>query len=225
MGAGNVYVGGGFSHSRRSTFNVTVATFNTDVLALQNGTEVATGSTKITYYDVMTAGADKKLKTKFKAVGTAGSEIGFLYKVNADGTYADKPLTQAAAAATGKFAYSSETKEISFFTGEEPAEGDIYACAYTFESADNAQKITIDTDGIPPVVLVTAYGIAKDVCTGELFPCAIEGQAQIDGNWNFDVSADGDPVVQSLNMEFVKGCVDKTLYTFTVFTEDEAGGE
>lgn len=225
MGAGNTYVGGGFGHSRRATFNVTVATFNTDVLALQNGTEVARGSTNITYYDVMTAGADKTLTTKFKAVGTAGSEIGLLYKVNSDGTYADKPLEQAATATTGKFAYSSETKKISFATGEEPAEGDIYACAYTFKSADNAQKITVETDGIPPVVLVAAYGIAKDVCTGELFPCVIEGQAQVDGNWNFDVSADGDPVVQSLNMEFVKGCVDKTLYTFTVFTEDEKEGD
>ena len=96
------------------------------------------------------------------------------------------------------------------------------ACAYKFKSADNAQKITINSDGIPPVVLVSAYGVARDICNGELFPCLIEGQAQVDGNWSFDVSADGEPVVQSLNMEFVKGCIDKTLYTFTVFTEDES---
>ena len=209
------------SHSRRANFNVTVATFNTDVLALQNGTEVARGSTEITYYDTIIVGAEGKVHTKFKAIGAANAEIGFLYKVNSDGTYATS-FEQAATATTGKFAYSSATKEITFDTAETPAEGDVFACAYKFKSADNAQKITVASDGIPPVVLVAAYGIAKDVCTGELFPCVIEGQAQVDGNWNFDVSADGDPVVQSLNMEFVKGCVDKTLYTFTVFTEEEA---
>lgn len=222
-GAGNVYIGAGFAHSRRATFTVSTATFNTNVLAAQNGTEVVTGSTLITYYDVITVGADGSVKTKFKAVGTAGSEISYIYKLNNDGTYGESWEQAATASTEGQFAYSSATKEITFAADDanKPVTGDILACAYTFKSADNAQKIEINSDGIPPVVLVTAYGIARDVCTGELFPCAIEGQAQVDGNWNFDLSADGEPVVQSLNMEFVKGCIDKTLYTFTVFTEDE----
>ena len=221
-GAGNVYVGGGFGHSRRATLNVTVATFNTDVLAAQNGTEVVTGSTDITYYDVITVGASGAASTKFKAIGTAGSEISYIYKLNSDGTYGTA-WEQASVASEGKFTYTSSTKAIAFGESDpnKPVEGDILACAYKFQSADNAQRITINADGIPPVVLVSAYGIAKDVCTGELFPCVVDGQAQVDGNWNFDVSADGEPVVQSLNMEFVKGCIDKTLYTFTVFTEDE----
>ena len=226
LGAGNVYIGAGFGHSRKATFNVTVATFNTDVLAAQNGTEVVTGSTEITYYDIITVGAEGAASTKFKAIGAAGSEISFLYKLNNDGTYG-KSFTQAATAESeGQFTYTSGTKAIAFYESDpdKPVEGDILACAYKFKSADNAQKITINSDGIPLVVLVSAYGIARDVCTGELFPCVIEGQAQVDGNWSFDVSADGEPVVQSLNMEFVKGCIDKTLYTFTVFTEDEAEG-
>ena len=69
------------SHSRRANFNVTVATFNTDVLALQNGTEVARGSTEITYYNTIIVGAEGKVHTKFKAIGAANAEIGFLYKV------------------------------------------------------------------------------------------------------------------------------------------------
>lgn len=221
-GAGNVYVGGGFAHSRRATLNVTVATFNTDVLAIQNGTEVSTGSTDITYYDVIEAGSDGKYTTKFTATGTAGSEIKFVYIVGADGTYS-KEYTQASVASEGKFAYDSGTKEITFGGSDTPAAGDIIACAYTFKSATNAQTIHVAADGIPPVVLATAYGIAKDVCTGELFPCEIEGQAQVDGNWNFDLSADGEPVAQNLTLEFVKGCLNNTLYTFKVYTEDEAG--
>lgn len=223
-GRGNVYIGAGFAHSRRATLNVTVATWNTEVMAVQNGTEVVTGSTEITYYDTITVGTSGAASTKFKAVGTAGSEISFIYKVKSDGTY-EKSWTQAASADTkGTFAYSASTKAITFAEAddEKPVEGDILVCAYKFKSADNAQTIEVNSDGIPDVVLVSAYGIARDICTGELFPAVIEGQAQIDGNWNFDLSADGEPAVQSLNMEFVKGCLDKTLYTFKVFTEDEA---
>lgn len=204
--------------------NVTVATWNTEVMALQNGTEVVTGSTEITYYDTITVGAGGTATTKFKAIGAEGSEVSFVYKVKNDGTYEESWTQAATAESAGQFSYEADTKTISFFSTDpnKPVEGDTLVCAYKFKSADNAQTIEINSDGIPDVVLVSAYGVARDICTGELFPAVIEGQAQIDGNWNFDLSADGEPAVQSLNMEFVKGCLDKTLYTFKVFTEDES---
>ena len=216
----------GFGHSKHATLNVTVATFNTEVLAIQNGTEVSTGSTEITYYDVMTVGAESAVSTRFKAIGAANSEIGFIYELNNDGTYGNQWVQAATAESEGQFTYTSGTKAISFFESDpnKPEEGTTLVCAYQFKSAENAQKIEINADGIPPVVLVSAYGVARDICTGELFPCLVEGQAQVDGNWNFDLSADGEPVVQSLNMEFVKGCVGKNLYNFYVFTEDEFDG-
>lgn len=202
--------------------NVTSATFNTDVLAAQNGTEVVEGSASITYYDVIEPTADGKYMTKFKAIGTAGQEIKFVYIVGSDGTYTKSYEQATAAASAGKFTYDSATKEISFSEDDAPAIGDIVACAYTFKSADNAQVIHVDANAIPPTVLATAFGIAKDVCSGELFPCQIEGQAQVDGNWSFDVSADGEPAVQNLTLEFVKGCLNNRLYDFRVYTEDEA---
>lgn len=224
-GRGNTYIGVGFAHSRRATMNVTVATWNTEVMAIQNGTEVVTGSTEITYYDTITVGAGGAATTKFKAVGAEDSEISFVYKVKNDGTYEEFWTQAATATSEGQFSYEAESKAITFYTSDpnKPVEGDILVCAYKFKSADNAQTIEINSDGIPDVVLVSAYGVARDICTGELFPAVIEGQVQIDGNWNFDLSADGEPAVQSLNMEFVKGCLDSTLYTFKVFTEDEAG--
>lgn len=222
-GRGNTYIGAGFAHSRRATMNVTVATWNTEVMAIQNGTEVVTGSTEITYYDTITVGAGGAVATKFKAIGTEGSEISFVYKVKNDGTYEDSWTQAATAESAGQFSYEADTKAITFFSTDpnKPVEGDTLVCAYKFKSADNAQTIEINSDGIPDIVLVSAYGIARDICTGELFPAVIEGQVQIDGNWNFDLSADGEPAVHSLNMEFVKGCLDSTLYTFKIFTEDE----
>lgn len=239
MGRGNVYIGGGFAHSRRATMNVTVATWNTEVVALQNGTEVQTGSTEVTYYDVISIAGETSATTKYKAIGMEGAEITYVYGVKSDGTYGET-WTQGAKPAmaengtpdnwnpdtTGTFTYDPQNKTIYFAEAdaEKLKEFNAIACAYTYKSDDKAQTIMINSDGIPAVVLVTAYGIARSICDGKLYTAVIEGQAQIDGNWNFDLSADGEPAVQSLNMEFVKGCLNNTLYSFKVITEDEAEG-
>jgi hypothetical protein len=216
-GRGNTYIGGGFSHSKKATLNVTMATWNTEVLAIQNGTEVSTGAQDIVEYEVIEHVSSGSYTLTHKAEGATGAEIGFVYAVNEDGTYGKK-YTQASSAASGSFAYNSTSKTITFATGDAPT-GDI-ALSYTRKTTDIAQKITIDTEAIPATVLVTAYGLAKDVCSGELFPCQVDGMAQIDGNYNFDLSADGEPAVHSLNMEFVKACRGKKLYDFVVYTDD-----
>lgn len=217
-GRGNTYIGGGFSHSKKATLNVTMATWNTEVMAIQNGTEVSTGTQEIVEYEVIehTTGT---YKTKHTPIGVSGSEIGFVYAVNEDGTYGTK-YTQATTAATGKFGYANGV--ITFASADAPA-GDI-ALSYTRKTTEAAQKITIDTEAIPATVLVTAYGLAKDVCTGELYPCQVDGMAQVDGNYSFDLSADGEPAVHSLNMEFVKTCRGKKLYDFVVYTDDVVTG-
>lgn len=226
-GAGNVYIGGGFAHSKRATMTVENATFNTEVMALQNGTEVANGSADITKYEILTAGADVAsdgILTSETAKGTTNEEIGYAYIVANDGTF-EKELTQSAdASAAGQFKYEASTKKLTFFTGDVVA-GDRIAVAYTYASADTAQKIVVASDGFPSTVLVSAYGVAKDVCSGETFPCVVEGTAQVDGNWNFDLTADGDPVVQNLNLEFVRGCLDNQLYNFVIYTDEDEEGD
>ena len=204
-------------------------------MALQNGTEVATGSQELTYYDVIEAGGTSTapvFKTKYKAIGTTtggvsnNDEIVHIYIMNGDGTMGKeyKQVATLSGAAAAEFTYDSSTKVITFNDKENgaPVYEDKLVCAYTYKTADNAQRIELHTDAIPALVLVTAYGIAKDTCTGDLFPCTVEGTAQIDGNWTFELTADGDPVVQDLTMNFVRGCIGNKLYDFTVSTEDEA---
>lgn len=186
-------------------------------MALQNGTEVATGAHTITYYDVVTVSSGTATLTH-TPTGTAGSEIGYVYLVNSDGTYGTT-YTQAETAATGSFSYASGV--ITFATADAPADGESIACAYSWITAETAQKISLTSDGVPSTALVTAYGIARDICSGETFPCVLEGQVQIGGSWQFDLSADGDPVVQSVNMEFVKACLSNELYNFVVYTEED----
>lgn len=201
------------------------ATFNTEVMALQNGTEVANGSANITKYEILTAGesvASDGVLTSETAEGTTNEEIGYAYIVANDGTF-EKELTQAAdTTSPDTFQYESASRKITFHGGDVVA-GDRIAVAYTYATADTAQKIIVSSDGFPSTVLVSAYGVAKDICSGETFPCVVEGTAQVDGNWNFDLSADGDPVVQNLNLEFVRGCLDNQLYNFVIYTDEEEG--
>jgi hypothetical protein len=229
-GRGNVYIGTGFAHSRRATFTVEVATFNTEVMAIQNGTEIVTDSHEITNYEMIEAtGTIEKpvFKTSKKAIGTTssgesnGDEINFVYILNNDGTYGET-YTQVKDNPTGnQFTYNAETQTLTFAEDSSPLYEDKIACAYTFKTADTAQKITLSVGATPPTVLVTAYGIARDVCTGELFPCVLEGQAEVDGDWSFDLSADGDTVVQNFSMEFVKPCLTEKLYDFVIYTDEE----
>ena len=221
-GAGNVYIGTGFAHSRRATLTVESATFNTEVMAIQNGTNIDVGSHEITAYDVIdvtgnnidTAG----VKLHHTPEGADNAEIGFVYILNPDGTYG-KCFTQADTAGEGTFKHANGT--LTFASGAVKA-GDRLACAYTYKTADTAQKITMSADALPATVLVSAYGVARDICNGYIFPCVIEGQAQIDGDWNFDLSADGDPVTQNLTMEFVRSCTGNKMYDFIIYTNEEA---
>lgn len=152
-------------------------------MAVQAGTELYEGSSNIQYYEVMTAGAEGTVKTKLTAIGTAGAELLFVYKVNPQSGEYEKSFKQVASnPQTGEFTYASGTKTLAFNEAEKPVAGDMFAVAYTFKSADNAQVVTVSGDGIPATVLATAYGLAKDTCTGELFPCQLDGLAQVDGN-------------------------------------------
>ena len=133
-------------------------------MAIQNGTEIATGSQEITYYDTITVGATTT--TTFTALGTAGSEIGFIYPLNSDGTYGE-PYVQVASIGTSaarEFTYTPGTKTIEFNTVSSPSEapvtGEQIVCAYTFATADNAQRIELTSDSTPVYRSRSAYGIA-----------------------------------------------------------------
>ena len=219
---GNVYIGGGFGHSRRASMSVTNAVWNTGVMGIQIGSEISTGSTKdVIYYDTITT-TSAGTKTKYQAQGKAGEEIGRLYKLNADGTFGQE-YTQASTATDSKtFSYASATGLITFAESDTPSEGDKFACAYSISSGASAQKIEVVADGQPKTALVTAMGLVKDIETGEFYQAQINGLAQISGAWNWDLAADGEPASQSLDLEFVKRYSAKNLYDIIIWNEEDA---
>lgn len=236
-GRGNVYIGRGFSHSKRANLNVESATWNTQIIAAQNGTDVVTGETTYTKYvqiDLVDSQTDYNLP--FPAVKEAGETlyIGTIYATQADGDYV-MALTEDSTSSQGKFSYTAETgtKQDSYTPAKitlssEDVKNAIetlgavkLSMAYTVKSTVKAQRIDIKTGTMPDTVLVTAYGLVADICDGSLYPCVIHGMAQIDGNWNWDLTADGDPAVQNLSMQFVAGCSSDDLYSIVIDTEEE----
>lgn len=234
-GRGNVYIGRGFSHSRRATLNVESATWNTEIIAAQNGTDVVTGETTYTkYIQIDLKDATYSYDLPVPAVKEPGQTlyIGTVYGTQSDGDYV-KVLTEDESASEGKFAYTKEVTETSPAPAKIAlAENDVknmietlgctkLSMAYTVKSTATAQRIEIKNGTMPDTVLVTAYGLVADICDGKLYPCVIHGMAQIDGNWTWELTADGDPAVQNISMEFVSGCASDDLYTITIDTDEE----
>lgn len=234
-GRGNVYIGRGFSHSRRATLNVESATWNTEIIAAQNGTDVVTGETTYTkYIQIDLKNATYSYDLPVPAVKEPGQTlyIGTIYGTQSDGDYV-KVLTEDESASEGKFAYTKEVTETSTAPAKITlAENDVknmietlgctkLSMAYTVKSTATAQRIEIKNGTMPDTVLVTAYGLVADICDGKLYPCVIHGMAQIDGNWTWELTADGDPAVQNISMEFVSGCASDDLYTITIDTDEE----
>jgi hypothetical protein len=234
-GKGNSYIGRGFGHSKHATFNIENAIWNVDVLAAQNGTDVVTGETTYTkYVQIDLKDSTYSYNLPIPAVKEVGQTlyIGTIYGTQADGDYV-KVLTEDESKSEGKFTYTKEVTETSPAPAKiELSEKDVkdmieilgctkLSMAYTVKSSAVAQRINIKTNTMPDTALVTAYGLVADICDGTLYPCVVHGMVQIDGNWTWDLTADGDPAVHNISMEFVAGCQSEDLYSIIVDTDEE----
>lgn len=222
-------------HSKHATFNIENAIWNVDVLAAQNGTDVVTGETTYTkYVQIDLKDSTYSYNLPIPAVKEVGQTlyIGTIYGTQADGDYV-KVLTEDESKSEGKFTYTKEVTETSPAPAKiELAEKDVkdmietlgctkLSMAYTVKSSAVAQRIDIKTNTMPDTALVTAYGLVADICDGTLYPCVVHGMAQIDGNWTWELTADGDPAVHNISMEFVAGCQSEDLYSIIVDTDEE----
>ena len=234
-GKGNSYIGRGFGHSKHATFNIENATWNTDVLAAQNGTDVVMGETTYTKYVQINLKEDTtEYNLALPAVKKTGETlyIGTIYGTQKDGDYV-KILTEDSATSAGKFTYTPEVTggeakpaKITLDTSDVTEMIKTLGCTklsmgYTVKSSAKAQRINIKTNTMPDTALVTAYGLVADICDGSLYPCIVHGMAQIDGNWTWDLTADGDPAVHNISMEFVAGCESDDLYSIIIDTDEE----
>lgn len=137
----------GFDVAKVAGVNFVNGAIDEGYLELQTGGEMTTvtNGTGVLYTETLTVTAVDTLTTEYKATGTVGNEIAFIYPVDDTGSpdRAHK-LIQAATASEGKFAYAPATKKITFNTGEAPV-GTQFYLEY-FPKFNTYEELSNDTD-------------------------------------------------------------------------------
>jgi hypothetical protein len=136
------------------------------ILAAQMGTEVVQGTMTIPdYYDLMVTANGTTATTEFTPVGTAGAEIGYIYKRNDDGSIGQK-YAQAAEASATEFALDG--KEITLPTGAFGANESVVAL-YSY-SNPGSKRITNDVDNMAITARIVLDLLVESLCDGKTYP-------------------------------------------------------
>jgi hypothetical protein len=210
----------GFDHSKAARFTCESATFDNLAFGSQLGaTPVPGTNTDIVITDLITVGATPTTaSTLYTALGTAGSEILFLYKRNTDGSLGT-PVTQQAATPTagGKFSYVAGTKVLTLYTGDF-ATGDTIVAFYRATAGATTLTTSSFTDVFAKSVKLVATGLVRDICTKVDYKAQIIFySAKMSNAFELTLTADGDPAVQSIEFEALKSCNSTKLWDLIVW--------
>lgn len=210
----------GFSHSKESQLSIESAVITEGAIGIQTGSGVkALSNTELIPFDEVLVAATNSATTSYTAKGTAGSEIGFAYVLNDDGTVAKK-LEQDATASTGKFAYASETKKISFNEGDVPDGSKVLVIYYPVIKV--AKQITNSTETFAKNVRLNCKTLFRDTCSGKDYVgVLVIYKAKAGEEWSIDLSADGDPAVHAISFEALKSCESPVLWDIFIYDTDD----
>lgn len=188
------------------------------LLEQQTGGTFENKATEVMWTDYLTVN-NNAAATTWKAIGTAGAEISALYVQATDGTLGTQ-LSQAAEAASGKFAYNPSTKALTF---SGLANGTSIVVYYK-------RRITADvldnmSDNYATKCALYIDAIAEDKCANVYhvqfyFPKA-------DFNGEFSIEIGGDQAVHAFEATSLAGACGTAgqLWTYCIFgenTEDAA---
>lgn len=206
----------GFSHSKESTLSIENAVITEGAMGIQTGSGVIelTNTEVIPFDEVLVATAEG-VTTTYTAKGAEGSEIGFAYVLNEDGTVAKK-LVQAATTSTGKFAYASATRKITFADGDAPAGSKILVIYKPV--IKSAKQISNSTEVFAKNVRLHCKTLFRDTCSGKDYVgMLVIYKAKAGEEWSIDLSADGDPAVHAISFEALKSCESPVLWDIFIY--------
>jgi len=155
--------------------------------------------------------------TAFEAIGTAGNEIGFIYKAKRDGSQGQK-YAQSAAADADTFSYDPATKTITLPVGVFD-EGDVIIVFYNYLTM--GRKYTNRSSSYAGDVYLVCDVIVKDVCDGSLMhSMLVMPKVTISDNFSFTFGTD--MAVQAFSAEANSSiCAGESEYFYWVFPEAE----
>lgn len=209
----------GFSHSKESTLEIQNAVITGGALGVQTGSGLIdlTASTKIPFDEVVTATSSTAAVTTYTATGAVGSEIGFAYVMNADGSV-KKTLVQMGTGSptTGKFTYTTAGKSLTFASGDVVI-GDKILVVY-YPTAASAYQINNATDVFAGTVRLHCRTLFRDTCTGKDYVgVLVIYKAKCGEEWGLDLAADGEPAVHNMTFEALKSCETPTLWDIFIY--------
>lgn len=185
-GAGGVAIAT-YDKNKASSISGSSATIVDGLLALQTGSEVTNTIQLITnHMDYIEITDVTKCTTTFKAVGTIGAEIKYLYRYESNAFNSIK-YTQADVADATHFAYDPETQEITLPTDLEALfkVGDVVVAQYDFKCV--AKHLANETNKFPTAVRVEGNALFTNVCTGQdYYGKVVYPNAKADGNFSLE---------------------------------------
>lgn len=182
-------------------------------LAAQTGTNVEQGSFNVRKTEIVAVNSNEATLTG-TPVGTTGAEIGYAYIKNANGSLGKKFSQDATASATGKFAYNTGDKKLTFFAGD-ITDGTEVVVFYDEEVT--SAKISNDSEKYSKVLKMYIDVTCQDNCDNQYHGQFVINRADFNGE--FDLSMGGDPTVHAIEAESLAGgCSGSTnLWDFIIY--------
>ena len=185
------------------------------LLEMQTGGTFENGATEIMWTDYLTVSSNAAT-TSYKAVGTTGAEIDALYTKSSSGTI-DTELTQASAAASGKFTYDPTKKALTFSGIADGTEIVVfYKRKITADTLDN------DSETYSGKCALYIDALGEDKCANVYRIQFYIPKADFSGEFSFEMS--DSQTVHSFEAEALAGACGAggKLWTYTIFGADTA---
>lgn len=184
-------------------------------LAAQTGSDIGEGEYAVRATDVIVVKTGKGATTD-EAIGTAGAEIGILYRKNANGSLnkIDALKQVAAEPKTGEFTYVPDTKAITFFAGD-VVDGEELVAFY--DKTVTSAKISNDSETYSKTLKMYLDVTCQDNCDNVYHGQFIIQRADFSGS--FDLQFGGEPSTHAFEAESLAGgCSGSTaLWDFIVY--------
>lgn len=201
---------GSLKKNKGVTISATSGVVVAGALAAQTGTDVEHGTFKVRKTEIVSVENNKATITG-TPVGSAGSEIGYVY-IKEKNALGKKFSQDATASATGKFAFSG--KDLTFFESDINDETEIVV--FYDEEVESA-KVSNDSEKYSKVLKMYIDVTAQDTCDNLYHGQFIVERADFNGE--FELSMGGDPTVHSIEAESLAGgCSGSSkLWDFIVY--------
>lgn len=201
---------GSLKKNKGVTISATSGVVVAGALAAQTGTDVEHGTFKVRKTEIVSVENNKATITG-TPVGSAGSEIGYVY-IKEKNALGKKFSQDATASATGKFAFSG--KDLTFF--ESDIEDGTEIVVFYDEEVESA-KVSNDSEKYSKVLKMYIDVTAQDTCDNLYHGQFIVERADFNGE--FELSMGGDPTVHSIEAESLTGgCSGSSkLWDFIVY--------